>query len=590
LSPSDKGPTVFGDHQAISGSAGLRNFVTPSGRPFEDSEAYGGDGKASGEKADNSGGGLDKRLSARQVTRACRWSGLPRARRNLSSTDAMKKNTASWLAISLIALSASAAWAEGGSEVDRADRIARLERQLEAQGQKLDVLRSLAASRDADPQVEQQRNAALKQQIREVLSEREFRESLLPSAVTAGYDDDMGFFLRSADDEFSMKIGGTMQFRFSHYGTRSDNRYTRPRLERDDRTGFDIARTRLMFTGNAYGKDLTYNLTMRADQTDTYDFRIHYAYVNQRFSDEFQVRAGIFRLASTRQQVQSDSNFQFIDRPMVDAVYGLGIGTGVRFWGQVFDKKLEYYVDVVNALTSPNQRTITPDPAEHDNNPAILAKVLWHVLADKPGKDFKLDGALEHPSSPVLDIGFHYAFNEDDGDLRSTRIPFPQPRNPRGLGGFGLARTHGLQIHQFGFESGFKYEGFSLSGEYIVRIVDVRQGGERPFAPWWLLTGDASTTAQHGAYVQAGYFLPIPGLEKKLELAARVGGISALANGREGSWEYAGCVNYYIKGNKVKLQAEVMKVYEAPISSTQTGLANVNDDVLLFRVQLQVLF
>jgi len=84
--------------------------------------------------------------------------------------------------------------------------------------------------------------------------------------------------------------------------------------------------------------------------------------------------------------------------------------------------------------------------------------------------------------------------------------------------------------------------------------------------------------------------LPIRGLEKKLEAVARFGGISTLSHSQEGTWEYAGGMNYYIQGNKVKLQTDVTKVSESPLSAPYTSLANVNDDALVFRVQLQVAF
>jgi hypothetical protein len=90
--------------------------------------------------------------------------------------------------------------------------------------------------------------------------------------------------------------------------------------------------------------------------------------------------------------------------------------------------------------------------------------------------------------------------------------------------------------------------------------------------------------------VQVGYFLPIPGLEDRLEAVARVGGISALANSQEGTWTYAGGLNYYIDGHRVKLSTDVTKVSEVPISNSEKSLANVNDDALVFRVQLQVAF
>jgi hypothetical protein len=305
------------------------------------------------------------------------------------------------------------------------------------------------------------------------------------------------------------------------------------------------------------------------------------------------------RIASTRAQVTGPPGFQFIDRPsLVDSVFGLGIGLGVQFWGHAFDKRLEYQLQVLNALNSIANRTITPDnPAsptgtEMDSNPALVFRAVWHALGDNPGMDFSNQSDIEFHESPALDFGFHYAFNEDEGDTNTTRIPYPQPRAIAILGGFGLTNTNGLQINQFGFDTAFKWQGFSATGEYILRIVDPRRAGRQPFTNWWLLNRQGDTTVQHGAYVQLGYFLPIPGLEKKLEAVARVGGVSTLANGREGTWEYAAGLNYFpIEGsNKVKLQTDFVKIPEAPITNSYGGLANVNDDVLLFRVQLQLAF
>ena len=58
----------------------------------------------------------------------------------------------------------------------------------------------------------------------------------------------------------------------------------------------------------------------------------------------------------------------------------------------------------------------------------------------------------------------------------------------------------------------------------------------------------------------------------------------------EGSWEYGAGLNYYIQGHSVKLSADFFKLYESPISSVHKSLANVNDDALVFRMQLQLAF
>lgn len=497
-----------------------------------------------------------------------------------------------WIAV---AASGLGAWADDDVAPSE-ERVRQLEERLEASSRRLDELSRLTQNSN-QAELDRQRVEIMKKQIREVLSEQEFRNSLMPSTLQAGYD--KGFYIKSSDENFSMKFNGRMQMRWTHYGTRSDNRYRAPRFERDDRTGFDMQRIRFAITGNVYNKDLTYALVLRGDSSVNYDAQVYYAYTNYRFADEFNVMAGLFKIAATRQQMTSSANLQFVDRPMTDAVFQLDRAIGLRFWGQTLDKRLDYFIDVVNSFNGPANTTITNDPAQMDNNPGLVAHIIWHALGDNPGhgphdmmsKDFSEQADNEIHQSPALDIGFHYAFNEDDGDRRTTRIPFPLTGWNPGRGGYGLTTTNGLQINQFGFDTAFKFMGFSATGEYIIRVVDPRAaGGTRPWSPWFVLTGDDSTVAQQGAYVQVGYFLPIEGLEKKLEAVARVGGISALAGEQEGSWEYAMGVNYYIEGNKVKLQTDVTKIYEVPISSASHSLANVNDDALIFRVQLQVAF
>ena len=474
-----------------------------------------------------------------------------------------------------------------------ADQVSRLEAIYEAQQQKIELLQQQVAAAELQDQ-DAARSEAMRQQIREILSEQEFRESLMPSVLQAGYD--KGFFIKSSDEKFLMKINGRIQFRWTHYATRRDNRWQAARLQRNDRTGFDLQRLRLSFRGHAFDPNLTYRIELETGRANSYDARLYYGWVNYRLRDEFQITTGLFKIAGTRVQFMSDGVQQFVDRPMTDAVFHFGRGVGVRFWGHLFDKRLDYYLDVVNSLRGEANRTITPDRAdtptgtEMDSNPAIVFRTIWHALGDEPGDLLKSQPDLKHHQSPALDLGFHYAFNEDEGDLNTVTIPYPLPRRIANLGGFGVTNTWGTQINQFGVDAQFQWRGFSALGEYILRIVDPRRAGRVPFTNWWLFTNQGDTTVQHGAYVQVGYFLPIPGLENKLEVAARAGGISALANGQEGTWEYGASLNYYIEGHNVKLQTDVNKVTEVPVTSSSNSLANVNDDALIWRVQLQLAF
>jgi hypothetical protein len=485
-----------------------------------------------------------------------------------------------------LGLAVPALRAEVGQAPEPADRVARLQALLEEQQRKIDALEAQLAH-VASREVEALRTDALRQQIREILSEEEFRQTLMPSLLQAGYD--RGFFIRSADEKFLMKVNGRIQFRFTHYGTRGRNHYLSPRLERDDRTGFDLSRIRLKFAGHAYSPDLTYLLEVEADAGSSYAVGIKYAWLNYRFLDEFQFMAGIFKLAGTRAQMISSGNLQMVDRPVTDAVFSLGTGLGVRFWGQLWKKRVEYFVDVVNSTTDPRNRTITPDESrELDNNPAIVGHLLWHALGDKPGDLMKSQSDVAFHQEPALDLGMHYAFNQDDGDARTLPLVFH--RRAGIPGGFGVTSSNGVQVHQVGAEAAFQLLGFSVTGEYLARFLDAFRTDGPPFAPYWLLTGEASRTMYQGGYVQVGYFLPIPGLERKLEAVARVGGVGSVDPGSEGAWEYAGGLNYFLKGNDVKLQTDVTKVYEAPIRTSTGSIANVNDDALVWRVQLQVQF
>ena len=104
-----------------------------------------------------------------------------------------------------------------------------------------------------------------------------------------------------------------MQFRWTHYQAQRTNHYTQPKLHRNDRTGFDIQRLRIVFSGHAYTPDLTYLVEINMDSSGGYNAGPEYAWLNYRFSDEFQFRAGLFKIASTRAQMSSTKSLQLIE-------------------------------------------------------------------------------------------------------------------------------------------------------------------------------------------------------------------------------------------------------------------------------------
>jgi hypothetical protein len=485
----------------------------------------------------------------------------------------------------------------GVSVAGEAEDLATLEARLAQQRARIAALQAeVAGSTSQD--MDAARVGAMKQQIREVLGDGAFRESLMPATLQAGYD--RGFFIRSTDEKFSLRLNGRMQFRWTHYGTRRENRSTAPGIRpRHDRTGFDLPRVYLGFSGHAYTRDLTYALILDASEYRAYDAGVLHAWVNYRFSDALQLRAGIMRVAGTRANVNT-AMMQMVETPVFDAVFALPRGLGVRLWGKlkVGDLAGQYRLDVVNTFGTPGTRTITTDEdlltAGHDNNPAVYFHTVWNLLAGyctQPSDEVPFPFAscdLGYHEEPALNVGLGYGFDENyhDGVVRVTypRKTFFRP------GGFGVTSSEGVQMHQVGVDVGLKYRGFSATFEYAARMLDVRRASRAPLTPLFAMTGDDSTSVQHGGYLQCGYFLPVPGWERKFEVVGRVEGISFGTGGQEATWAYAGGLNYYIDGHRVKLQTDVTKVVEAPVSNSTVSLANVNDDALIWRVQLQVAF
>jgi phosphate-selective porin OprO/OprP len=284
-----------------------------------------------------------------------------------------------------------------------------------------------------------------------------------------------------------------------------------------------------------------------------------------------------------RAEPTDDFGLMFVDRSLPSELFSAGRSMGLMLHGGLFDRKLDYYLAVTNGLNNNLDSVDDPDAAnELDTNPAVTARAVWHAMYDQLGKDFLTESDITYHKKPALDFGTSFAFNKNVGDEHNVFLPFSIPDAVRvGPGGFGLVPdTEGTDITQWGADAAFKYLGFSVQAEYFLRMINSSTNA----SDWFLATTDGGSTHQQGAYVQAGYFI----VPEKLELAARVGGVWDFAD--DNMWEYSAGVNYYIRGNNLKLQADFTRVYEAPIADNVIEFMNQNDDMTLFRVQLQASF
>lgn len=484
-------------------------------------------------------------------------------------------------ALAMLALAAAVLLAGApamAQDANVGDRMNQLESMVKAQQDQIAHLQQQLAQQGAAG-VEQMRVEEIKRVVQELFRDPQFRDQL---PLNAGYDG--GFFIRSGQD-FMLKINGMMQARYVGYQPKNErnldhNSKLYGENVSNERSAGEFSRIRLAFSGYAWDPNFTYRLELRADDTDAVS--MYYAWMNYKFIDAAQVRVGLYKLPFGRQETTSDQKLMFVERSAANEVFNAGRSMGIMLHGNVLDRRVDYGVSLSNGLKTNLDSPDNPDATNTlDVNPAVTARAVWHALYDQIGKDFEGESDLEYHKKPALDFGTSYAFNKNNADVHDVPLIFHVPRIDRPFGGgYGLAANNfGTTINQWEADASFKYLGFALQAEYFLRMTDTHPG-----TVWALDSGQEDSSHQQGGYVQAGYFI----IPQKLELAGRLGGIWDIQGNN--LWEYEAGVNYYIRGNNLKLQADFSKIYEVPVSSSRMNWANQNDDIALFQIQLQASF
>jgi hypothetical protein len=137
-----------------------------------------------------------------------------------------------------------------------------------------------------------------------------------PAPALAGYDG--GFFIKSDDGNFSLKIGGRGQVRYAYDYLDSG----------DDRTAFAAERVRVDLSGHVFAKNVKY--TIQSDFGKGFvtlkDLIIDYG-----VSDGLWLRAGQFKRPFSRQHITSSGRQELVDRAITDRFFGAGRDVGVAF-------------------------------------------------------------------------------------------------------------------------------------------------------------------------------------------------------------------------------------------------------------------
>lgn len=454
---------------------------------------------------------------------------------------------------------------------DVRDGLARLEAEVEENEARI---RRLQARHEATQGrlAETDDAARIRKLVSEILADGQFRVGLFPALVQAGYD--KGFYIKSADERFLLKVGGYTRLRWTGQNRQSENPRVQGRRTQDDVNGFEIEDLRLGFSGHIHSPRLTYRIVANGDTDAAHDWTTYSAWIDYEFAEELSLCAGLEKLPFGRQENVSKSALQFVDRSVANELFNLDRSIGAAAHGRIAGR-LSYVLAVTNGYANPND---SPSREQTDTNLAYTARVVAHLL----GEPIKTESDLDFSKKPRLETGLSFAYHDDNGDDRTSAsyAILDRIRAGRGIGGHASADLTGTDLLQLGADIAYRFRGLSLTAEYWLRSID----SDTRLSPWERLTGRRDAVHQQGGYVQAGYFV----MPRKLEVAARLGGVWDY--GGDNVWEVALGMNYFPWGSRtLVLQTDYTRIAEAPSSSSSANWSR-NDEIDMIRVQMVVRF
>lgn len=204
-------------------------------------------------------------------------------------------------------------------------------------------------SASGDSWLTEQRAAEIRGIVTDVLADADTRSSLQGSGAGAGYDG--GFFLSSADGNYSMKLNVLQQIRWSFNDDDSA-------VSGESQSfGFENKRTRLNFSGNIVDSTWSYKVSFYFGYSNSAESfgegDLADVWVSKDFGNGFAMYAGQFKLPFGAEYGLDAGNLQFTDYSVAATLLGPGYGQGLMF-GYSADM-FRVHAAYVNGLGEANQ-------------------------------------------------------------------------------------------------------------------------------------------------------------------------------------------------------------------------------------------
>lgn len=281
-----------------------------------------------------------------------------------------------------------------------------------------------------------------------------------------------GFTIGSADGAHVFKLRGVLQADNRSYFGDSD-----PDLKNDN----VLRRVRPRFQGTLYNIfDFDINTDFAPNSTTVQD-----AYINARFLPEFQVQVGKFKSPFSLERLQSGNWIRFAERSYVADSISPNRDVGVQVHGDLFGKKLNYKLAVLNGTDDGRSGAQSGDT---NTDKAFAARLFTEPFK---GEDSVLAG---------LGFGLAGTWADQKDDALTDRYRTP------GLQTFfeysADTRSNGNKI-RWSPQAYYYYGPFGLIAEYARSSTDVKRGTNTAtldndawqIAGSWVLTGEDNNFA-----------------------------------------------------------------------------------------------
>ncbi len=287
---------------------------------------------------------------------------------------------------------------------------------------------------------------------------RVMREILAAEGVGVAGLENGRFFIQSPDEKNRLNIGGRIQPRFEYERREGDDNVSRARFRR----------LRLDFRGHVIDENLTFRIMPELRD----NARLDTAYINFRFSDAVQIRAGQFNVPFAWERDSSSSRHQLTERSTANNEFqwpgGGGKDVGATIHGR-FAEDVRYAAGVFGG----EGRNLSGEGTE---GVMVSGRVTWSLLGEYPGSEALVQpvertnlsfgaGAWYAHQSAVRDW---YPWDDDEGQTANAFANTVDAQWQKGrFSAYAAGFFRRVNPREDGFST-FNGVGFNVQGGYLI--------------------------------------------------------------------------------------------------------------------------